>query len=147
MTVLLRRSTHLSDTDTSVTVTLRVPFDVGPTGRIGRADTQYDVANQYLKVLLLTRLNERIMRPNYGSGVRDGVFEPAGEIFFQEIDQEIRDAISEWEPSISVHQIEIDAVGSIVTIDLLYFLNSEIGGSPQQLSVEISVGGDVEELG
>lgn len=130
-----------------MTTTLRVPFDVGPTGRIGRADTQYDVANQYLKVLLLTRLNERIMRPNYGSDVRDGVFEPAGEIFFEEIKQEIRDAVSEWEPSISVHTIEIDAPGSTVEIDLLYFLNREIGGTPQRLAVSIEIGGNVEETG
>lgn len=129
-----------------MTTTMRVPFDVGPTGRIGRAVDEYDVANQYLKVLLLTRVSERVMRPGYGAAVRDNVFEPIGDLVIQEIEDEIREAIKAWEPTVSVHEIVFDdEKGSVLEIDLLYTLNSTLGLPPTRLSVEIGLGGSVEE--
>lgn len=128
-----------------MTATLRVPFDIGPTGRIGRADSPYDAANQYLKVLLLTRISERVMRPGYGTEVRDGLFDVVDEVTIASMESEIRDAVREWEPAVSIEAIEIDAVGSMVRIDILYRLVSTLGGAPVRFSVEIEVGGAVEE--
>ena len=129
-----------------MTTTLRVPFDVGPTGRLGFADTDYDVANQYLKVLLLTRLTERVMRPNYGSRVRDSVFGAVSEEFAQVLEGDIRDAVRDWEPAVELRVVDIDiSSGSTVEVDVQYTLGSTIGLPPSTLRVSIDVGGDVEE--
>lgn len=124
---------------------IRIPFGVGPTGRIGRADEDYDVANQYLKNLLLTRISERIMRPTYGSRVRDQVFERIDELLYQEIEGDIRDAVREWEPAISIYKIDLDNTESTLEIDILYTLSSTLGLPPQTLSVSIDTSGTVEE--
>jgi uncharacterized protein len=128
-----------------MSATIRVPFDVGPAGRIGFADSDYDVANQYMKNLLLTRFGERVMRPSYGSRLRDNVFEPIGEVMEAELDGDIRDAIRTWEPAVEVHQIEFTDFGSTLEIDLQYTLGDTLGARPARVQVSIAVGGNVEE--
>lgn len=129
-----------------MTATIRVPFDVSHTGRIAMAEEEYDVANQYIKTLLLTRLGERIMRPRYGSRVRDHVFEPIDEVMLQSIEGEIRDAIRIWEPAIEIRRIDFEDYGSLVEVDVQYNLGSTIGIAPSTVRVTIDAGGSVEEM-
>lgn len=127
-------------------ISMRVPFHIGPTGRIASADGDYDVANQYLKTLLLTRVGERIMRPGYGSQVRDNVFETIDELMMQSLEGDIRDAVKTWEPGITIHQLYMEDVGAKLEIDLQYTLGSTLGLPPATVRVSIDVGGTVEEL-
>lgn len=124
--------------------TIRTPFEVGPTGRIGWASTDYDVMNQRIKTVLLTRIGERVMRPEYGSRLRDnGVFEPIGPDLTLESD--IRDALARWEPSITLHEIDVSSSGSLLEVDIQYTLGSTIGVGPTRVRVVIDEGGTVEE--
>lgn len=125
---------------------MRVPFHIGPTGRVASADGDYDIANQYLKTLLLTRVGERIVRPGYGSRLRDNVFEGIDELMMQSLEGDIRDAIRAWEPAITVHRVEMEDLDGRLEIDLQYTLGSTIGLPPSTVRVSIDVGGTVEEL-
>ena len=128
-----------------MTSTIQIPFNIGPTGRIARAEGDYAVAAQHLKNILLTRVSERVMRPTYGSRVRDALFEPIDEILLQELDDDIRDAIGKWEPGVEVRAIEMDDRGSFLEIDIQFTLSSTLGGADSRVSVSISRGGNVEE--
>lgn len=128
-----------------MTTALRVPFDISPTGRVGFASGDYDVANQYIKMVLLTRIGERLMRPAYGSRVRDSVFDPIGPELTQMLEGDIRDAVRAWEPGVRVHAVEFEDSGSTLEIDIQYSIGSTLGLPPSTVRVSIDVGGTVEE--
>lgn len=129
-----------------MTTTLRIPFNIGPTGRIARAEGEYDVVNQHIKNILLTRITERVMRPRYGSRVRDFLFEPIDEMNMQELDDNIRDAIRRWEPAVDVLQVYMDDRGSYLEVEVQFTLGSTLGAAPRTVSVSIAKGGEVEEM-
>lgn len=128
-----------------MSVTLRVPFSIGPTGRIARAEGDYDVANQFLKTLIMTRFNERVMRPGYGTRVRDNVFESLDDLTLQSLEGDLRDGIRSWGGGVQVHAIQMDVAGSRLDIDIMYTLGSTLGIAPSTMSVSIDAGGNVEE--
>ena len=57
--------------------------------------------------LLLTNPTERVMLPNYGTGLRKLLFKPNDEYVRLEAENLIKKAITLWEPRIVVSQIEI----------------------------------------
>ena len=57
--------------------------------------------------LLLTNPSERVMLPNYGTGLRKLLFKPNDEYVRMEAENLIKKAITLWEPRIVVSQIEI----------------------------------------
>lgn len=59
-----------------------------------------------LRILLSTDPGERIMLPNYGTGLRRMVFEEATEQTMTEIKEMIRKAILFFEPRISLNRID-----------------------------------------
>jgi phage baseplate assembly protein W len=57
--------------------------------------------------LLLTNPSERVMLPEYGTGLRKLLFKPNDSFVSQEAENLIKKAITNWEPRIVVSQIEI----------------------------------------
>jgi phage baseplate assembly protein W len=60
-----------------------------------------------IRVLLLTEPGERVMRPKYGCGLRQYLFEPKTPTTRELIRQEITDAINRWEPRVRVQQVTV----------------------------------------
>jgi hypothetical protein len=60
-----------------------------------------------LKQLLLTSKGERVMLPEYGTNIRKHLFDPDNENFKAEIQTEIIQAISRWEPRVSIRDISV----------------------------------------
>lgn len=69
-----------------------------------------------LLVLLLTNPGERVMMPDYGTPLRDLLFEPNDPVLWQRAQDMINQSIRKWEPRITVDQIEVS--GSIDTASL-----------------------------
>ncbi len=57
--------------------------------------------------LLMTNPSERVMLPNYGTGLRKLLFKPNDEYVRLEAENLIKKAITLWEPRIVVSQIEV----------------------------------------
>jgi phage baseplate assembly protein W len=57
--------------------------------------------------LLLTNPSERVMLPEYGTGLRKLLFKPNDQFVIQEAETLIKNAITRWEPRIVISQIEI----------------------------------------
>ena len=55
----------------------------------------------------MTNPTERVMLPNYGTGLRKLLFKPNDEYVRMEAENLIKKAITLWEPRIVVSQIEI----------------------------------------
>lgn len=69
--------------------------------------TDSDLINDSILQILMTRKGERVMLPEFGSGLRELLFEPMTAENQQLIAYEIYNAIEIWEPRIEIDEINI----------------------------------------
>lgn len=135
---------------------LGLPYPVTKDAR-GYFHTQVDVEQikSDLLILLLTNPGERIMLPEYGTALRDLIFEPNDEALHARAREMIIDAVRIWEPRISVEQIEVlssvddsslnpsddkTEKDSILMIRIRFFDPNNIQ-TVQELSLQVPLGG------
>jgi hypothetical protein len=91
-------------------------------GAFAMAAYEEDI-RQSLQVILATNPGERVMRPEFGAGLRDFVFEPADLSLLQRIETRVREALIDFEPRVDVVEVDtsIDPVaGNTVYISITY---------------------------
>lgn len=127
-------------------ITLETPFGFSPDGRTSRVSGEYPVLATYIRNLLLTRIGERVMLPDYGSEVASALFEPMGPNYEAELQGDIRDAIRVWEPGAEVVDVTIRQEETAFHIDVSFRARSNLEDDRvATLSVSIDVGGTVQE--
>lgn len=77
------------------------------TGRIKISSYEDDIA-EAVRIILLTRRGERVMRPEFGSKLYDYVFTTGGYTNINLIKTEITDALTRWEPRITNIEAEVE---------------------------------------
>ena len=70
--------------------------------------TDHNVSDPGITLILATAPGERPMRPNFGCGIHDYIFESVDAHVVGRLEREIRIAIDRWEPRIELRQITID---------------------------------------
>jgi phage baseplate assembly protein W len=85
---------------------LSFPPRVGPDGRLAWSSGEPNI-RECIRVLLLTEPGERVMREQYGCGLRRYLFEPNTSTTRELIRQEITDAINRWEPRVRIQQVTV----------------------------------------
>ena len=78
---------------------LSAPVITDPQGAIKKA-INLDAVKVSIDNILRTRKTERVMRPDFGSGLSGLVFEPIDEQMFNTFGDEIRDSITAWDSRI-----------------------------------------------
>jgi phage baseplate assembly protein W len=58
-------------------------------------------------IILSTDWGERLMRPDFGAGLRSFVFGPLSQITLQQVETRVREALLKWEARISVEQVKV----------------------------------------
>lgn len=83
-----------------------VAFPVGTdeTGAIEFATGETDI-EQSIRIILGTARGERVMRPDFGCGVHERVFASMDATTLTLVEEEIRDALVEFEPRIEVQSV------------------------------------------
>lgn len=66
-----------------------------------------DDVRESILIILGTRRNERLMRPDFGAGLEDFVFEPASTTTRETLQKRIEESLIDWEPRIDVTQVEV----------------------------------------
>ena len=103
-------------------------FEVMPdpvTGRIRTCSREKDIA-QAVRLILNTRLGERVMRPDFGCRLCDFAFESFSQSVRSEMIEEIKNALTLHEPRISDIEVTIDDIareGHIV-LDISYVVRA-----------------------
>ena len=62
-----------------------------------------------IKNLLLTKKGERILQPEFGSGLQALLFEPNVDDFEGRIEDTINESLEQWLPYVTAEEIDIDA--------------------------------------
>lgn len=84
----------------------KFPIEVDPlTGRIRSVEFEEDIA-EAIKIIISTIKGERVMRPQFGSGIESYLFEGNDATTMQMIQNEVLQAIMKWEPR--VHEVEVE---------------------------------------
>ena len=89
---------------------LAFPLQVDRRGGIALARDETDI-EQAIELILSTAPGERPMRPEFGCGVHDFVFDSIDASTVGSMELAIRDALDHWEPRIVVETVEFDLSG------------------------------------
>jgi len=90
-----------------------------------------DQIRSNIKNLLLTRKGERILQPEFGSGLHELLFNPLDSDFELQVETAINNAIEMWLPSITIEDIQIDMSDNLkdrntVTVSLKFRVGDNI---------------------
>jgi phage baseplate assembly protein W len=99
----------------------RFPIRVNARGGIDWSEGPARVQDA-IWIILKTSLGERLMRPLFGAGVNDYVFQPNSPATRQTLSSAIRKALIDWEPRIEIETVRVESVPGeesqvLVTVD------------------------------
>ena len=105
---------------------LAFPLQVDRRGQIALAKDEQDI-EQAIQLILGTAPGERPMRPEFGCGVHDFVFDSIDANTIGQMEEAIRIALERWEPRIEVSSVAFDlsqAGAGLLTIDIGYVVRA-----------------------
>ncbi|WP_339207681.1 GPW/gp25 family protein [Paenibacillus sp. FSL K6-3182] len=76
------------------------------TGRIRMAEGEDDI-EESIRIIIRTSKGERLMRPDFGCGLRDFVFGTTDETSLRLIASDVQEAIRIWEPRVKDVEVEV----------------------------------------
>jgi uncharacterized protein len=79
-----------------------------PSGEVSLAAYEEDI-RQAILLILETDLGERVMRPDFGSGLRSLVFQPMNTATMALAEHQVEQALVTWEPRIQVQEVVVTA--------------------------------------
>jgi phage baseplate assembly protein W len=91
-------------------------------GRTATAAYDDDI-RQAIFIILGTNPGERVMRPDFGAGLNQFVFEPVNPTTIEAVRKRVQDALIDWEPRIDVVSVDVttDPVErNLVLIEMAY---------------------------
>ena len=100
-------SARENDLNPDVRIGLKLPFTRGRSGLFPQSETTLEQAGSNIKNLLLTAKGERVMQPDFGSRLRELLFEQYTEDLSEKIKEEIQEAMSTWLPYIDIAKVDI----------------------------------------
>lgn len=97
------------------------PVGVDASGDVDLVEGEADV-KQAIRLILSTTPGERIMRPRFGCGIHTYAFETVDTTTLALIEEDVRDALTEWEPRIELRSVDAELADATagrleVTID------------------------------
>ena len=87
---------------------ITLPIKRGNTGYFEQAFTSFEQSKANLKNLLLTAKGERIMQPEFGTGLQSLLFEPMDDTFEDRLQDVITQTVSYWLPYINIEEIDVE---------------------------------------
>ena len=97
----------------------RFPVKAGDAGTIERAAYEESV-RQSIWIILGTAKGERVMRPDFGCGIYDLVFEVNSPATAAKVSHAVREALLFFEPRIDVIDVAVRPEGEVMLISIDY---------------------------
>ena len=121
-------SARENDLNPDVRIGLKLPFNRGKSGLFSQSQTTLEQAGSNIKNLLLTAKGERVMQPDFGSRLRELLFEQYTEALEERIAEEIQEAMSTWLPYIDIAKVDViqnETIPTETKVDIDFSLNYE----------------------
>lgn len=122
-----------------------LPFGVDSLGRIAFSENPYAQIISHIQMIVGTRLNERVMNPDYGVDANGYLFLPNNAQNLDRLTLEVENAIRDWEPLVEVQSVDAsqDEAGGVITISVYFSLVGTDSDSTDLQSAIILLGGTV----
>ena len=88
---------------------MKFPIKVDARGRLNWSEGPPRLQDA-IWLIVKTSLGERVMRPAFGAGVNDYVFQPNSPMVRKGLETAIRSALLKWEPRIDLDTVSVDPV-------------------------------------
>ena len=119
--------------DYAIGITL--PIQIGNTA-FNQSFKTADQAKSNIKNLLLTKKYERLMQPEFGSGIQELLFEINDDEFADKIENTIVDTMALWLPYITVDSIDIQQTDELKNSNRVEIsISFRVGDTPNLESV------------
>ena len=112
------------DKNDDIYVGVRFPLDHSQEGFFYKTKTILEQAKSNMRNLLLTSKGERVMQPEFGSTLTDVLFNQ-GEDVENQIDEAIREAVSNWLPYVIINEISMFQQGNQVDVSIDFSVTLE----------------------
>jgi len=84
----------------------KFPVNVDTKGDIQMSEYEEDI-KEAIWIILATSKGERVMRPDFGSGIYDFVFAPINTATIGLVEESVREALTTYEPRIELLSVEV----------------------------------------
>ena len=105
---------------------LATPVGLDPFGELAMVAGGDDV-REAIRIILATSRGERLMRPDFGAGLDELVFEPVAATTFALVRHRVEQALVAWEPRIDVLAVRVTSTGPVrnrLDIEIDYVLRA-----------------------
>lgn len=82
------------------------PLGVDVNGNVALAEYEHDI-KQAIYIILSTAPGERVMRPEFGAGLKALVFEPVNTITIGLVKHRVESALKTWEPRVELETVKV----------------------------------------
>lgn len=135
-----KNTLDLSEND-RVAIGITLPLQRGSNGYFAQSFQTKDQVKANIKNLILTNKGERLMQPDFGTGLYDVLFNPNTDELEQRIQDSIEDAISQWMPYINIVEIFVDQNNTNIDSNIFAVsLKYQIAGQQTLETVTFNVG-------
>jgi len=86
---------------------ITLPIQRGETGFFAQSFSSFEQAKTNLKNLLLTKQGERVMQPNFGTGLHSLLFEQLTESLEEDLIETITKSVNFWLPYITIQEVDV----------------------------------------
>ena len=120
-------------------LSIALPLSLDPLdGPYKSNKTLEEVADQNLKMIILTAPGERVMNPDFGVGVRNYLFEQETPFLAEEIRNNIKSQVERYAPFIKIQKlnINIDSDNGVLSVQIKYAVPA--GGIVSDLTIPVS---------
>ena len=79
-----------------------------------------DILKSSVQWIVLTRLGERVMLPEFGSSLFDALFEPNDSTTAIDITRSVRSAVNRWDDRIIIEDVSVESVENKMEVKIMY---------------------------
>lgn len=118
---------------------ITLPIQIGNTA-FNQSFTSFEQAKTNIKNVLLTKKLERVMNPDFGSGLQELLFQMNDEILLSDVDSVIRESVERWLPYVSINSIDINSSNELKDLNKLEVsIGFRVSNNPNLDNITITV--------
>jgi phage baseplate assembly protein W len=118
---------------------ITLPIQIGNTA-FNQAFTSFEQVRSNIKNVLLTKRFERVMNPDFGSGLQELLFQQNTEILTSDIEDVIRESVDRWLPYVTIESVDVNSTNELKDLNRLdVSISFRVSNNPNLESVTITL--------
>jgi phage baseplate assembly protein W len=118
---------------------ITLPIQIGNTA-FNQSFTSFEQIKSNIKNVLLTKRFERVMNPDFGSGLQELLFQQNTEILTSDIEDVIRESVDRWLPYVTIESVDVNSTNELKDLNRLdVSISFRVSNNPNLESVTITL--------